>query len=315
MTVAAPLFVIGCPRSGTTLLVELLAATRSFGYVGSGVEGNDATAWVDGRTRVYDLPLVGEQLLLRRRSLMRAAGRLGPLGRAARHRLPVAVEPWDFWTDLLPNFRPEFGDGPAVDPDPAGITDTDRQRAVSVVEALLHEQRRTTLVSKYTDFPRVDLIRSVFPGARFVHIRRDAAAVANSNAVEIEAGRFGTWRYRDWWSAEWAAGAAEHWRANGETMLGFAAHNRNRLVGLIDDAVRGDDGVMTVSYEDLTSDAGRTIRGILGFAAVDSRTDIERLVGAREIQSSNQRWRDRREPDEIRLLEEIVSVGAPWPVP
>ena len=123
-------------------------------------------------------------------------------------------------------------------------------------------------ISKYTDFPRLALVRSIFPNSRFVHIRRDAHAVANSYAVEIETGRFGTWAQREWWSAQWPSAAREHWQATGETVLGFAAHNRNRLVSLIDDAVAGDAGVLGITYEALAEDPdaqklGRAVFGLV----------------------------------------------------
>jgi hypothetical protein len=212
-----PVFIIGCPRSGTTLLLDVLAGTQSFGYVSTVGDRDKAADALHGRTRIYDLPFVGGRIERNRRTLHGIASRLGPLKGHVRRRIPTAIEPWEFWEDLIPGFRPERGDGRAVDP--VSAVDDDRiERAQLTVSALLESQRRTVLLSKYTDFPRLRLIRAVFPTARFIHIRRDPFAVAASYATEIESGRFGTWAQRDWWAAEWPEPAQAHWRDSGESV-------------------------------------------------------------------------------------------------
>ena len=302
-----PVFVIGCPRSGTTLLLDLLAGTRAFGYVSTSGTRRDVDESLHGRTRIYDTPMIGGLLCTHRARLLAVTAQLGPLGRAARRRLPSAIEPWEFWEDLIPTFRPEWGDGPAVDPPANSLTPAVVERTRAVVADLLARQHRAVLLSKYTDFPRVELMRLVFPHARFVHIHRDAHAVANSYAAEIEAGRFGTWDYREWWAAEWPEAARAHWRSHGETILGFAAHNRNRLVGLVEAAVADDPLALTVTYEELAVDPATTLRRILDFAGVASRTDLPRLVASRRVANTNDGWRTKRTGEEAALLDEILT--------
>lgn len=304
-----PIFVIGCPRSGTTLLLDLLAGTRSFGYVSTSGTRRDVGESLHGRTRVYDTPVIGNVLYNRRAQLLGATARLGPLGRMARRRLPSAIEPWEFWEDLIPSFRPEWGDGRAVDPAATSIDAAATDRTRMVVDDLLRRQNRQVLLSKYTDFPRIDLMRSIFPDAKFVHIRRDPHAVANSYAVEIESGRFGTWDYRDWWAAEWPDHALDHWKSSGETVLGFAAHNRNRIVALIDAAVDGDHGVLGVDYHDLVNDPVAQLTSILDFAGLETRGDLGRLAASRRLENTNDRWRDRRSDQETLLLDQIISLA------
>jgi len=302
-----PLFIIGCPRSGTTLLLDLLAGTRAFGYVSTSGTRRDVGESLHGRTRIYDTALIGELLYTHRSKVLGATARLGPIGRIARRRLPSAIEPWEFWEDLIPSFRPEWGDGRALDPEPSSLDVATIERTRAVVTDLLQRQDREVLLSKYTDFPRIDLMRAIFPAARFVHIRRDAHAVANSYAVEIETGRFGTWDYRDWWGAEWPQAALTHWKDSGETVLGFAAHNRNRIVDLIDNAIAGDSGVLEVDYEQLIHEPIGELTAILDFAGVSSRTDLGRLAESRHLQNTNDRWRDKRSAEEAALLDEILS--------
>lgn len=311
-----PVFIIGCPRSGTSLLLNLLAGTRAYGYVSMLGDRDEVDDCRHDRNRTYDTPLVGAAIYRHRRVLLNVGARLGPVGDVVENQLPQPFEPWRFWSDLLPNFRPEFGTDPADDPRAEDLTEDDRVRARDIVADLLVRQRRSVLLSKYTDFPRVELVHSVFPDARFVHIRRDRCAVAASNAVEIETGRFGTWRQRDWWAERWDPAAQEHWRANGESVLGFAGHNRNRLVGLIDDAVAATTApTLTVAYEDLTRDPVALLEQILAFSGLESRSSLERLCRSRRVANTNDSWRTRRSAAEISLLDEIMSARSPWKVP
>lgn len=302
----APLFIIGCPRSGTTLLLDLLAGTRAFGYVNNSTLGSNLGAAVYRRNRIYDLP-GGDQLVTRRRQIMDVCQMVGPARSAIDTLLPRAIEPWGFWEDLIPNFRPEFSSGQAVDPSAEDVGVATVLETRSAVAALLHYQRRDVLLSKYTDFPRIELMRAIFPGARFVHITRDAHAVANSYAVEIESGRFGTWAYRDWWAEAWTKAAREHWLSSGETVLGFSAHNRNHLFGIIEQAAASDHAVHTVSYERLTADPFATLTEILDFAKVSTRSSLDRLIQSRRVVNTNGRWRSRRTSEEIALLDAALS--------
>lgn len=301
-----PLFIIGCPRSGTTILLDLVAGTGAFGYVNNETRRDPDNPSVHAANRTYDLPLVGGGLYRNRRQILGAAKRLPPLHAAARRRLSNPIEPWEFWERLIPTFRPEFGVGRAIDPSPAEIDDTAAADTRDAVSDLLRRQQRTQLLSKYTDFPRIDLMRRIFPQARFVHIERDPHAVTNSYAREMETGRFGTWRYRDWWSAEWTEEARHHWRTHGSTMLGFAAHNRNRLMGLLHTAVENDPFSMTISYESLMASPVETLERILRFADAAPRHDLERLCASRHLSNTNDRWRSQRTIEEMALLDDVI---------
>jgi hypothetical protein len=90
-------------------------------------------------------------------------------------------------------------------------------------------------------------------------------------------------------------------------MLGFAAHNRNRLVGLIEDATADDPQCLAVTYEELAVDPTATVERILDFAGVASRTDLDRLVASRRVADTNDRWRSKRSAQEAALLDEILS--------
>ena len=301
----APLFIIGCPRSGTTLLLDLLAGTRAFGYVNNSAAGSVATGTDHRRNRIYDVG--SDRLVAWRPGIVAASSRIPVAGSVADTFLPRPIEPWRFWEGLIPGFRPEQGDGPAEDPGAHHVDTATVLNVRSAVAALLHHQRRDVFLSKYTDFPRIELMRAVFPEARFVHIHRDGHAVANSYATEIEGGRFGTWRDRFWWADAWPTEARSQWSANRETILGFAAHNRNHLMNVIAKATKADPGVLTVSYEDLIAVPEMVLEQILAFATVRQRGPLDRLIHSRNLINTNDRWRERRSGDETALLNAILA--------
>jgi len=108
-------------------------------------------------------------------------------------------------------------------------------------------------------------------------------------------------------SAGWSGDARDHWKDSGETILGFAAHNRNWLFGQIAEASANDDGVLTISYEQLTEDPVSTLTNILDFANVASHGSLHRLVESRYIVNTNGRWRELRTPEEIALLDAVLG--------
>ena len=77
-----PVFIIGCPRSGTTLLLELLVGTGAFGFVNSETIGDPDDPQRHAMTRTYDLPVVGSALYRHRRNILRASGRIPGLNSA-----------------------------------------------------------------------------------------------------------------------------------------------------------------------------------------------------------------------------------------
>jgi hypothetical protein len=170
-----PLFVVGAPRSGTSLLQYLLAAHPDLAYA----DVADARLWGVRPLRLAartGLPVLASRalhrLLLPRPGTTRYESALAFLG--LDPELPV--EGLFLWADRDLGVHAE-------ELEPAHLREqaAAAARIRSRYAQLCRRQRKERFVDKAPAFTRMlDAIRELFPGAHVVHIVRDGRAVANS---------------------------------------------------------------------------------------------------------------------------------------
>jgi hypothetical protein len=156
LNIDRPIFIVGCGRSGTTLLYDILC-------------GHDDLAWFSNYTnRAPYLPILAE--------LSRTYPRLR--GRGVQQRLtPKPNEGYRIWDacralPLAEQNRP-LGKSDAT-PDEA-------EKVRRVIASHLRFQNRPRFLNKNTrNTRRIDYIASILPQAIFVHILRDPRAVVAS---------------------------------------------------------------------------------------------------------------------------------------
>ncbi len=252
-----PLLVIGCPRSGTTLLLRCLARHEDLAWVSRLVDRHPGQPWLSALNRLHDVPVVGD------RSYWAVAGAGARLGRLIGWSRPT--EPWSFWEAHLPGFR---------DDDVAGPGDI-----VRAVDRVVHAHGGIRMLSKYTDLPRVTHIRAVFPQAQFVHIVRDRDATISSYHAKLASGAFGTLRYVDEWVARWDDSLRQRYRDD-PTPMTFADSQCRYFIGEIRSAlatVPADDAI-EVCYEELVEDPVDVLARICTMAGLRPSPQMEQFA-------------------------------------
>ncbi len=154
-----PVFILGLHRSGTTLLYELLGATGCFNVVTARhVAFFDGIARPGGDVEGFD---------------RRVAERFGSLEQADRGVDGVSVGPdtpeeYGFLLERLTGSR--------------GFSASSGGALRCICDMIQRDSgaRRPTLLKNPWDFDRADLLREVFPGARFVFIHRNPFHVLSS---------------------------------------------------------------------------------------------------------------------------------------
>ena len=178
MASPASVFIVGCPRSGTSVFFKTLAVHPEF-------------AWTTNLTRRF-----GKHL-----GLVRLAERLG-----ARHR---PVEAGALWRQFRRRGRRELM--------AEELTEADRIGLERLVDDHRRHFGRPMFLSKWPGHSlRVSWLAAGLPQARFIHVVRDGRAVANS--ILRECRKAGTrWSYmgRDLWpeleSMEWPEYSGALW--------------------------------------------------------------------------------------------------------
>jgi hypothetical protein len=236
-----PIFVVGAPRSGSTLLYQLLTDRFDVGYLANGHARQPGAPSLVERVRGLVRSRQGE-LGDYRSSFGGTTGELGP------------SECGPFWYRFFPR-RPHYV--------PADAFPTASRRELRAsVGAFVEACGRPVVYKNLYSTARMDAIAAALPEALFIAIHRDLAANARSL---LEARMRITGSYDAWWSVE---------PPGIERLLQLPAHEQvveqvralDALVARVEASI-GSERVHHLAYEDLCADPRAQLERIAAFAA------------------------------------------------
>lgn len=300
---AAPLFIVGCPRAGLSLLMEMLSMHEAFGWMSTHTE-RAGPLWkaAAALNRLYDVPAIGAALYRLRWS--------APPGGPVAKLLPYPTEPWTFWQSRIARFTP-MQDGlwlPEA-PGEADILPAEIDRVRNDVRSLLKTQGRGRLLSYYGGHARMRLLSAPFPDATFVHVTRDGRAVAESFHRMVSSGVFRTWEERHLWPRVWP----ERWRRDFADRhhdpfslcvylwMHFTTAIRTEGRGL------GPTRYLEVRYEDLDRNPAGTLEGLFEFASLPASRRVTGMLKRIRPRSEPARWKAALTPAQLRSIDDIVE--------
>jgi hypothetical protein len=262
---AEPIFVIGAPRSGTTIVFEALARHPQLAWPSNYCRLFPRAVWVNAVRPVLDNGLV--RLYGRKEQY----GSVPPLNAW----LPQPDEAYEFW-DLYAGvpFSRHTLHGQRCDD---AARDTLRRAAASLVAW----QRRRRLAAKLTGPPRINFLDSAFPGARFVHVIRDGRAVVHS-LLKV---RF--WREKGgldapFWSDLLTPGDLERWERAAQDPGVLAAVQWKRIIELTrsEAAALGPGRYTEVRYEAFTAAPHEVVTELLAGLGLPDDGAVHRGIDA-----------------------------------
>ena len=277
-----PVFLVGAPRSGTSLVYKALCLHRDASYISN---------WV----RLF--PAVPQLAVLNR-----AAVRLPELRRRAWFgggdnayvyggRRPIWQRAFPMPVEGEPLYaRAGVGDNGA------GVS-LDRLRTSFV--AVRRAGGGSTFVNKrVANNRRIPLLLEAFPRARFVEIVRDGRAVASSLANV------------DWWPngvVWWCGMTPKQWEAEGRDPWELCARTwveelRITEAGL---AAVPKDQRYSITYEQLVADPHRTLGEVAVFAGLDPAAGGGHWLAGIEFPDRNEAWRARLDPAAVATIEAV----------
>jgi len=277
-------FLVGAPRSGTSLVYKTLCLHPDVSYISN---------WVRRAPAVPQLAL-----------LNRAAGHLPELRRRAwfgggdNAYVYGRQRPW--WERAFPmpvEGEPLYkraGVGTNGSTDPNCSADLDRLRGSFA--AVVRAGGGTTFVNKrIANNHRIPLLFEAFPEARFVEIVRDGRAVALSLANV------------DWWPdsvVEWAGKTPRQWEAGGGDPWELCArtwveelHATEQGLARVPERQR-----LSISYEQLVRSPEPTLAGVATFSGLDPQDTW--LEGV-SFPNRNEAWRTRLDPAALSTIEKV----------
>jgi hypothetical protein len=292
-TVDRPIFFVGMPRSGTTLVFEAVAAHEDLAWLSQHVQRAPRIPAVAALSR-----LTGATHRMRR-----SVGRSDQL-RPSLERLRIGpVEAYGFWEDCCgEKFRYDYLLGVKASPE-------EREEVRSRISRVMRYHGKSRFAAKVTGPGRIAYLTSIFPDARFVHVIRDGRAVVSSLL------RVRFWRERNrmnepaWRNGLTAEDLAD-WDRYDRSALALAAVQWRRVV----ETTRAEgervaaDRYGEIHYEQFVGSPHSVLEAVEGFCELASSASAERFLDSRfELRDMNLQWRTHFDADEVEILDELIG--------
>ena len=247
--VDAPIFMIGMPRSGTSVISEAISLHEKLGFLSNYVHrvpGLPGLALLD---RFTFLPHVGRHLRGKKYQLK-------GLSNLVQRFLPYAGDGYRVWGRLWGEKRVK---------DYLACKTADRLtviRTKNYIQTILAYQGKSRFFTKLNGPPRICFLNSIFPNAFFIHILRDPRAVSASLLKS------------DWWikgeglTEPWWHALPKHdmqqWILSGKSPIALSAIQWKQIVALTwkEKELISPERYMEVTYEDFIESPFQCIHNI-----------------------------------------------------
>jgi hypothetical protein len=285
----APLFILGAPRSGTSLLYKALCLHPDVAYISN---------WMRRAPKFPALAVTNR--FARRFPTFRRTVWFGDDAANAYvygDRRPLSHRLFPMPVEGEPVFRscglgPEPGPGPA---EPAQIACV--QRTFAAMRR--YAGTRSVVSKRIASNQRIPLLAAAFPAARFVNLIRDGRAVALSLSRVA------------WWDAEviwWLGATPARWRQQGNDPWELCALHWVRELESVEQGLLAipPDQQLEIRYEDLVDRPLATLERVAAFAGLPDRSEWTSELGRLQYPNRNERWREQL-PGEARTRIETIQ--------
>jgi len=283
--------------------MEMLAVHEDFGWVSMHAE-QAGRFWkaATALNRLYDLPVLGKNLYRARLD--------APARSAVAKLLPYPTEPWAFWQSRIARFTPmQDGLWLPESPGESDILAAECDRVRDDVQSLLEAQQRRRLLSYHAGHARMRLLSVPFPDAIFVHVLRDARAVAESFHRMVAGGVFRTWEERDRWPRVWP----ERWRRDfadrHHDPFGLCVYLWMHFTTAIRAEARGlgPNRYLEIRYEDLARDPAGTLKNLFETASLPASARVAWLLERLRPRSAVGKWKTALSTAQLRVIDDIIE--------
>jgi hypothetical protein len=294
---SAPLFIVGAPRSGTSLLYKLLCLHPQAAWISNWSRRAPGVAAVAGFNRV------ALRFPATRRSVWFGADAANAYVYGRRRAL---------WERLYP--MPVEGEpvyrhcGIAAGLAGGGSEDAQAACLRRAFAGLRRWSGGRVLISKrIANNQRIPFLSAAFPTARFVHLIRDGRAVAYS-LTRV-----------DWWEdgvVWWYGDTPRRWREQGGDPWELVATHWVRELASVGEGLGAvaPERQLELRYEELVGEPVAVLRRVAGFAGLADDPGWVAELGRLRYPNRNEAWRERLAPaarDRVEAIQrqELLRLG------
>lgn len=295
-SITKPIFMIGVPRSGTTIIFEALSNHEDLGYFTSFTSRFPNFWFMEGGVRIFNLPIF--------KRLPKGEKKQYKQGKGFIHRfLPTPIENYEKWVSLCGE---KFAFDYLLD---TTATVEEEQKVKTTIKRLLSVQGKPRFLGKFTGPPRMAYLKSIFPDAIFVNVIRDPRAVVNS-LLEVDFWKAGNGYTKPWWKNGLLDGWEAEWEKYGRSPAALTAIQIRRIneVTNLERKDLKEGQFLEVTYEDFIANPVSVMDKILTHCQLRSSMKLtEYITTPGRYQNMNDKYKEDLSVDDIRAVEEIAG--------
>lgn len=210
-------------------------------------------------------------------------------------------ECYRFWEYHCPGFRRPFRDLLAED-----VSERSKERVRKALGGVTTDNR-PRLSMKITGWPRLGLLSSIFPTAKFIHLGRDGRSVANS-FMNVP------W-WRGWQGPEnWRWGKLpdnyrEEWEFHGRSFVALAGIQWKIFMDALESAKDAlpERDLLDLNYQELCADPAGVYAKALNFCELEESAFFSRSLEKFSLVDTGGKWRRDLSERQQQILNEVLA--------
>ena len=293
-----PIFMIGMPRSGTTVIAEAISLHRDLGWFSNLQVHLPRSYWLALLSRITNVPVIGEYLLGKK-------NQGGGISSKIKEHLPHCDEAYPIWEQYLgEKFCRDYLINQTA-------TVSEQKSIKSLIMNVLHWQGKKRFFSKLTGPPRMHYLKSIFEDAYFLHVVRDPRAVVSS-LLQVTFWKNGGLD-KPWWQNGLPDLYYQEWLEHKKSQVALAAVQWKWIIELTGQEKEfvAKERYIEVRYEDFVEDPHLVIENIFyRLGLQDSPATHQYIESMGKIYNMNHKYKSYLKSGDIEMIETITSTTA-----
>jgi len=294
MKVEKPIFLIGMPRSGTTVIAEAISIHKNLGWISNYLNKIPFFPHISFFNKITDIPLVGIYLRGKKRQNKSFKSLI-------RRFFPYCVETYKIWQNLCGSkFLFDYLAHQKA-------SEAEKEAVIKYVRTLLKYQRKKRFFAKFTGPPRICFLQSIFPDAYFIHVIRDPRAVVNS-LLKVKFWREGVGLERPWWKGL-PEEYIKEWERRNRSPVALAALQWKRVVSLTWEEKKyvQHGHFIEIRYEDFVEKPHEYLTKVFHKVGLEDSSEAHKYISSiGKLRNMNYKYKKDLSKKDIKLIEEIT---------
>ncbi len=291
MHVIKPIFFIGVPRSGTTIMFEVFSAHEALGWFSNWFNGFPGVPAISFLSRLANLDVMRGYKRPKHRKRFFHAYQLFP---AESYAIWERYGRKAFSLDYLLNVEAH---------------NVEKQRLYQLIAKTLAYHGKKRFANKSTGPSRITYLNSAFDNAHFIHIIRDGRAVVNS-LINV-----GFWKENNsltqpFWNNGLPNAYVQEWKNHQSSPLALAAVQWKNIIEIAreDSKVLQENRYLEIKYEDFLTSPYDTINRINDFCKLPySEAQQQYLIKKVNVRNMNDKYLEAFNHEELPMLNNIME--------